>query len=248
MGTDNLLATLENTLRQTRAARARLSARLVEVEREAASLRAEIDEMDALAQQTEATMYRFMSAVLGGQGQAPAVTPAAASAPSNFAPPAHQPPAPTSPLANQPVVAPWAATMAMVEPAAQGRAWPGGVETVSPAPPPERGAGTIRNGMVEAVVEVAPEHAFNRPLGAGMQQTGRERFAQLTIPQATAALLRETGGPLHVNEIYEQLLSGGFVFSGHNPTISSAVSLNRNPRFRKVSRGTFDLVMRDAAA
>ena len=51
----------------------------------------------------------------------------------------------------------------------------------------------------------------------------------------------------HVNEIYNRLLEGGFKFTGQNPTISVAVSLNRNTRFRKVAPGTFDLVMRDAS-
>ena len=60
-------------------------------------------------------------------------------------------------------------------------------------------------------------------------------------------LLREEGGPLHVNEIYNRLLEGGFKFTGANPTISVAVSLNRNSRFRKVSPGTFDLMIRDAS-
>ena len=60
-------------------------------------------------------------------------------------------------------------------------------------------------------------------------------------------ILREANGPLHVNEIYNRLLDGGFSFTGHNPTISIAVSLNRNSRFRKVAPGTFDLVIRDAA-
>ncbi|HWS55385.1 MAG TPA: hypothetical protein VN228_14705, partial [Pyrinomonadaceae bacterium] len=74
-----------------------------------------------------------------------------------------------------------------------------------------------------------------------------DRFFERTIPQATAVLLRESGGPLHVNEIYNRLLEGGFQFTGQNPTISIAVSLNRNRRFRKVAPGTFDLVIRDAA-
>ena len=43
------------------------------------------------------------------------------------------------------------------------------------------------------------------------------------------------------------MLIGGFQFTGQNPTISIAVSLNRNNRFRKVAPGTFDLVIRDAA-
>jgi len=74
-----------------------------------------------------------------------------------------------------------------------------------------------------------------------------DRFFDRTIPQATTMILREAGGPLHVNEIYNILMEGGFNFTGHNPTISIAVSLNRNTRFRKVAPGTFDLVIRDAA-
>ena len=74
-----------------------------------------------------------------------------------------------------------------------------------------------------------------------------DRFMDRTIPQAVTLLLREEGGPLHVNEIYNRLLEGGFKFTGQNPTISVAVSLNRNTRFRKVAPGTFDLVMRDAS-
>ncbi|HET7113965.1 MAG TPA: hypothetical protein VFI57_09990 [Pyrinomonadaceae bacterium] len=74
-----------------------------------------------------------------------------------------------------------------------------------------------------------------------------DRFMDRTIPQAVTLLLREQGGPLHVNEIYNRLLEGGFKFTGQNPTISVAVSLNRNSRFRKVAPGTFDLVMRDAS-
>ena len=58
---------------------------------------------------------------------------------------------------------------------------------------------------------------------------------------------REAGGPLHVNELYTRLPEGGFHFTGHNPTISIAVSLTRNRRFRKVAPGTFDLTIRDAA-
>ncbi|HLM57355.1 MAG TPA: hypothetical protein VK422_14675 [Pyrinomonadaceae bacterium] len=84
------------------------------------------------------------------------------------------------------------------------------------------------------------------PVRADVAPTS-DRFFERTIPQATAVLLRESGGPLHVNEIYNRLLDGGFQFTGQNPTISIAVSLNRNQRFRKVAPGTFDLVIRDAA-
>ena len=74
-----------------------------------------------------------------------------------------------------------------------------------------------------------------------------DRFIDRTIPQAVTLLLREEGRPLHVNELYNRLLEGGFKFTGQNPTISVAVSLNRNSRFRKVAPGTFDLVIRDAS-
>jgi hypothetical protein len=74
-----------------------------------------------------------------------------------------------------------------------------------------------------------------------------DRFIDRTIPQAVTLLLREEGAPLHVNEIFNRLKEGGFRFNGQNPTISIAVSLNRNGRFRKIAPGTFDLVMRDAS-
>ena len=73
------------------------------------------------------------------------------------------------------------------------------------------------------------------------------RFADRTITQACTLLLREAGHPLHVNELYNLLVAGGMEFKGNNPTISVAVSLNRNRRFRKVDPGTFDLVMREAS-
>lgn len=72
------------------------------------------------------------------------------------------------------------------------------------------------------------------------------RFSDRTITQACTLLLREAGGPLHVNELYNLLVAGGMRFKGNNPTISVAVSLSRNSRFRKVDPGTFDLVIREA--
>ena len=71
------------------------------------------------------------------------------------------------------------------------------------------------------------------------------RFSDRTITQACKILLRETGRPLHVNELYNLLTTGGMKFKGNNPTISIAVSLSRNKNFRKVDPGTFDLDMRD---
>ncbi len=86
----------------------------------------------------------------------------------------------------------------------------------------------------------------NPPLHRDVEPTS-DRFFDRTIPQATALILREEGRALHVNELYNRLLDGGFNFTGQNPTISIAVSLNRNRRFRKVAPGTFDLTIRDVA-
>lgn len=74
-----------------------------------------------------------------------------------------------------------------------------------------------------------------------------KRFNDRTITQACTLLLREAGGALHVNELYNLLIAGGMKFKGNNPTISIAVSLSRNVRFRKVDPGTFDLVIREAS-
>jgi hypothetical protein len=179
---ENLLSRLEQSLRQSRAARMHLAARLRELEAEADSVRAELAEMDTLASQTEAAIYRLLSSVLAS---------------SNVS-------------LGLPSDAELEAAMRQ-----------------SPASPVERRQQipTVRNN-----VEVLSD-----------------RFMDRTIPQAVTLLLREEGGPLHVNEIYNRLLEGGFKFTGQNPTISVAVSLNRNTRFRKVAPGTFDLVMRDAS-
>ena len=186
---ENLLSRLEQSLRQSRAARMHLAARLRELEAEADSVRAELAEMDTLASQTEAAIYRLLSSVLAS-GNINLGLPSDAELEAAM----RQSP-PQSPL-RQPVP----------------------VERRQQIP-------TVRNN-----VEVMSD-----------------RFMDRTIPQAVTLLLREEGGPLHVNELYNRLLEGGFKFTGQNPTISVAVSLNRNTRFRKVSPGTFDLVMRDAS-
>ena len=179
---ENLLSRLEQSLRQSRAARMHLAARLRELKAEADSVRAELAEMDTLASQTEAAIYRLLSSVLAS---------------SNVS-------------LGLPSDAELEAAMRQ-----------------SPAAPVERRQQipTVRNN-----VEILSD-----------------RFMDRTIPQAVTLLLREEGGPLHVNELYNRLLEGGFKFTGQNPTISVAVSLNRNSRFRKVAPGTFDLVMRDAS-
>jgi hypothetical protein len=201
MPDDNLLATLEQSLRQTRATRNRLAARLADLELEAEKLRTELGEMDAIATQTEAAMFRILSSVLN-------TVPAKSASPSD-------------------AEIDWA----LRRDEAQTRN--------NNAHPP-----TYQTGP-RATHQTVPR-ATLPPVRTDVEVTS-ERFLDRTIPQATAMLLREAAAPLHVNEIYNRLLEGGFQFTGHNPTISIAVSLNRNRRFRKVAPGTFDLTIRDAA-
>jgi hypothetical protein len=184
---ENLLARLEQSLRQSRAARMRLAAQLRELEMEADAVRAELAEMDTLASQTEASIYRVLSTVLASSNLSVGL-------PSD------------------------AELEAAMRPSTQSRT----------------------AYSVEARRQEIPTL---RPHTEALS----DRFMDRTIPQAVTLLLREEGGSLHVNEIYNRLLEGGFKFTGQNPTISIAVSLNRNTRFRKVAPGTFDLMIRDAS-
>jgi len=204
MPDENLLATLENGLRQSRTTRSRLNARLADLEAEAERVRTELNEMDAIISQTEAAMFRILSSMFGAaQSAAPPSDAeiefalrrdAAANArPTTQTPPSHAP-----------------------------------FQQSQPQPQEHH----FRHHIPPIRSDVAPKS---------------DRFFERTIPHAAAVLLKESGGPLHVNELYNRLLEGGFQFTGQNPTISIAVSLNRNRRFRKVAPGTFDLTIRDAA-
>jgi hypothetical protein len=204
MPDENLLATLENGLRQSRATRSRLAARLADLEAEAERVRTELNEMDAIISQTEAAMFRILSSMFGAaQSAAPPSDAeiefalrrdaAANSRVTQPSPPSHAPYQQGQPAAHEP---------------------------------------HFRHHIPPIRSDIEPKS---------------DRFFERTIPHAAAVLLRESGGPLHVNELYNRLLEGGFQFTGQNPTISIAVSLNRNRRFRKVAPGTFDLTIRDAA-
>ena len=189
MANETLIARLELSLRQSRAARTRLAARLAELESESEIIRGELVEMDTLAGQTEAAIFRLLSNVMSGPSTAIGTT-----------------------------------SVGELEVALQRR-------------------------LAQAELsqqQAAPQRHNVPPVRSNIEATS-DRFFDRTIPQATTMILREAGGPLHVNEIYNILMDGGFSFTGHNPTISIAVSLNRNTRFRKVAPGTFDLVIRDAA-
>src|ERR1700738_3494069 len=74
MPNETLIARLEQSLRQSRAARTRLAARLVELESESEIIRGELIEMDTLAGQTEAAIFRLLSNVMSGPSTAVGTT------------------------------------------------------------------------------------------------------------------------------------------------------------------------------
>src|SRR2546423_120403 len=202
MPDENLLATLEQGLRQSRATRSRLASRLADLEFEAERVRTELNEIDAIISSTESAMFRILSSSFGAQAN---------NAPSD----------------------------AEIEYALRRDSVANTTRSVPSSSP-------INYPKPTSIQQRTPVIRHDIPPIRPDTEPKSDRFFERTITHATAVLLREAGGPLHVNEIYNRLLEGGFQFTGNNPTISIAVSLNRNRRFRKVAPGTFDLVIRDA--
>ncbi|MBS1796432.1 MAG: hypothetical protein JSS81_21460 [Acidobacteria bacterium] len=211
---ENLIATLEQSLRQTRNAQQRLITRLNEVEAEANRLRQEIEALENSAMQTEQAIYSLLATMRSGKPQW--------NLPTNFqidddydipSDIKH-----SSPRMNQ---------MNQNNYGQQNRQTP-------------------PNYRTNPVTYI--NNSRNIPSISPNIEPVSHRFSDRTITQACTLLLREYQRPLHVNELYNMLVAGGMEFKGENPTISIAVSLNRNRRFRKVAPGTFDLVLKQAAS
>jgi len=216
---ENLIATLEQSLRQTRNAQSRLVGRLREVESEADSLRQEIQAMENSAAQTGEAIYSLL-ATMGTGNKSWKVKKHAEYDEDrdddyNLELEAKRYARPNSNNQNSP-------------------------SANNQNTPPN-------NNYRSNPVAYINNNSRNVPSVSQNFEPVSHRFADRTITQACTLLLREATSPLHVNELYNLLVSGGFEFKGNNPTISIAVSLNRNRRFRKVAPGTFDLVMRNAS-
>ena len=200
---ENLIATLEQSLRQTRNAQSRLMARLREVEMESERLKEEIEALENSAAQTESAIDTLLVSLRSGNRTLNIGKTLRIEDDYDRRPAPRQRTSQTSP---QPSSYRPTNSVAYIN--------------------QNRGGVPSRGNNIEAI---------------------SHRFADRTITQACTLLLREAGKPLHVNELYNLLVAGGMEFKGNNPTISVAVSLNRNRRFRKVEPGTFDLVMREAS-
>jgi hypothetical protein len=183
---ENLIATLEQSLLQTRNAQNRLIARLRDAETEVDSLRVEVSALETSAQQMTKAIDGLLMAGRGGR---------------------------TMNIGRS------------ISIEDDGTAY-GGPET--------------RPYRRDSSVAYISQHRSIPSIQANREPVSN-RFSDLTITQACKILLREAGGPLHVNELYNLLIAGGLRFKGNNPTISIAVSLSRNKNFKKVDPGTFEL-------
>lgn len=207
---ENLIATLENSLRQTRNAQNRLMERLREVEVERERLRKDIEALENSALQTESAIDSLLVNLRSG----------------------------SRPLS--------------------------GINSTRPNTSIRMDIGNDRSHYSDHQTSIHDlrtdvsfhdsggkvafiDQARNVPPRTSKIEALTQRFADRTITQACRLLLREAGRPLHVNELYNLLSAGGMEFKGNNPTISVAVSLNRNSDFRKVKPGTFDLTVREAS-
>lgn len=204
---ESLIATLEQSLGQTRNAQNLLLARLREVEAEAEKLRQEIQALEDSATQTEQAI-RSLLMTMRSSGTRYEIE-------SEEITNSHQAEPP-----NKTVRQTWGKH-------------------------DSRAYDSVHS--LTDISQIRQTNNFSTGISSPIIEPMNRRFADRTIAQACTLLLREAGRPLHVNEIYRLLVAGGMQFKGNNPTISIAVSLNRNRRFKKVAPGTFDLVIKDAS-
>ncbi len=212
------IATLEAWLQKTRDEQNQLIVRLKETEIESEELRSQIAALDEVARQAESMIDSLLVQIrVGGRGSKGPQT-EGSKGHGPIIPHVENSFAPTKPAA------------ALIDDQARTSAGDNSGKRTKPA----------IGGKIAY---------FERPhiVRSNQIEALSHRFADRTITQACTLLLKESGGPLHVNDLYQMLRSGGMEFRGNNPTISVAVSLNRNRRFRKVAPGTFDLMMREAS-
>ncbi len=217
---ENLIATLEQSLRQTRNAQNRLMVRLREVESESERLHQEIEALDNSASQTEAAIFSLLATMRTGN--------------QSWNLPKNQKLSDELELQHEYQRQSRQNLNAALNQNHQNNPLPQNNQSNYYRNNPLSYINNLNNSKPLPVMSVNHEPINNR-------------FSDRTITQACTLLLREYGKPLHVNDLYNFLVSGGMEFKGSNPTISIAVSLNRNRRFCKVAPGTFDLVMRDAS-
>lgn len=246
---ENLIATLEQSLRQTRNAQQRLITRLNEVEAEANRLRQEIEALENSAAQTESAIYSLLATMRSGKNNWN--LPKSMHVDDDYEIP-QDIRRPSSPRINQQNNQQNHYNNQQNQPPNnynnqqnQHNNQQNNQPNYYNNQPPQNNQPNYRNNNNNQIAYL--NNSRNVPSIGHNIEAISNRFADRTITQACTLLLREAGTSLHVNELFNLLVAGGMEFKGNNPTISIAVSLNRNRRFKKVAPGTFDLVMRSAS-
>ena len=230
---ENLIATLEQSLRQTRNAQQRLITRLNEVEGEANRLRQEIEALENSAAQTEQAIYSLLATMRSGKPNWNNL-PKQFQVDDDYDIPQDIKRSPRMNQNRYPKQDNYGKQDNYIQDYGNQDSYPNQGQ-------PNKN--NYRNNNTVSYLN----NQRNIPSIAPNIEPVSHRFKERTITQACTLLLREYQRPLHVNELYNMLVAGGMEFKGENPTISIAVSLNRNRRFRKVAPGTFDLIIRDAS-
>lgn len=268
MQNDEIIATIEQGLRQTNTQKQSLENRLQEVENEALALRAEIEALGKIATQAEEAIVTLLSASRTSRGATSRqntqnidngeLLPRRNSREDERQTQNYQAPQPNyQNLANPTNTGSYPNNNAPNYPNQNypnntGANYPNQNYPNNPAPNyggqnapnyPNQNYPTQQNTNVVSMHQRNFRHHIP-PINFEVRVQDN-RFAHATITQACVVLLREAGDCLHVNELYNRLLEGGFMFTGNNPTISIAVSLTRNRHFRKVAPGTFELSIID---
>jgi hypothetical protein len=231
MDSEGLIATFEQTLRKTRDAQTRLMSRLREVESEAERLRQEIQAMDNSASQTEAAILHLLATMRSGNQEWNGDKKFNLDGNYDLSEIQRQK---QNDLNNQ---------------LKYNRENQANYRDDNRSNYRDDNHSNYRddNHNYNRGTVAYMNHSRNIPTINPQREPISRRFENKTITDACSLLMREAGEPLHVNELYNMLVAGGMIFTGNNPTISIAVSLNRNKRFRKVAPGTFDLVMKDVS-
>ena len=213
---ENLISTLDKSLRQTRNAQNRLVARLNEVEDEAQRLRQEIEALENSAEQTEAAIYSLLATVRSGKkpwdlGKRFHVdedyeVPAATRRPPRVTPRSQQNNHPSNHQNSQPND-----YGNQNNSNNQTHNYRGNRIDNSNYNEDNYREGNYRddNYADNSSVAYINKHR-NSPMAPPRAEPLTHRFADRTITQSCRLLLLEAQKPLHVNELYDLLVEGGF--------------------------------------
>ena len=108
----------------------------------------------------------------------------------------------------------------------------------------------FRVELVDAADSAGPPSPPATPAPARQEQTEEERgSSRQSAADLAAALLEEVGTPLHYREIERQLRERGKLeLGGRDPAYTLLASFSRDPRIRRTTRGTYDLLTRIESA